>query len=99
MAQPTPLPHTIPGHHTDRLKARRLLHGLMRRHFDTAELKQLCFDIGVEFDNLEAEGGRDGYITALLLYAFRTETTERLLHRLRELRPTAGWPEVERLVS
>jgi hypothetical protein len=84
---------------TDRLKARRLLHGLIRRHFSTAELRHLCFDIGVEFDSLSSSGGRDDYITALLLYSFRTSATERLLQRLRELRPEADWPTIKQLES
>jgi hypothetical protein len=96
MAQPTPLPMAIPDQ-TDRLKARQMLHTLMRQHFNKEDLRQLCFDIGVSFDNLDAEGGRDSYITALLLYSFRTGTTGRLLQRLGELRPAAGWPAAERL--
>jgi hypothetical protein len=53
----------------------------------------------VEFDSLSSSGGRDDYITALLLYSFRTSATERLLQRLRELRPEADWPTIKQLES
>jgi hypothetical protein len=74
------------------LQSRRLLHGLIRQHFNTAELQGLCFDLAVEYEDL-AQGGRDSYIKALLLYSFRNNITDRLLQRLEELRPDVAWPD------
>jgi hypothetical protein len=85
---------------TDRLNSRRLLHGLIRQYFNTAELKGLCFDLAIEYEDL-ADGGRDSYITSLLLYCFRQgeKETGRLLERLEQLRPEVVWPELGQLVS
>lgn len=79
---------------TDRLEARRALHGLIHAHFDPEELRQLCFDLGVIYGDL-GEGGHDDKIRELVLLSIRSGHVGRLLRRLRELRPGVDWPDVE----
>lgn len=80
---------------TDRLKARQLLHGLIRQHLDVTDIRLLCYDLGIDFEELDGTGGKDGLITSLLLKSFREEQTGRVIARLREIRPSVTWPDVE----
>lgn len=77
---------------TDRLRRRQLLHGLLRYHFDTEELRSLCFDLGVDYDDLIGQG-KDGIIRELILQSIRRNHTARLLERLEQLRPGVEWPK------
>lgn len=80
---------------TDRLEARRLLHGLIRQHLDVTDIRLLCYDLGIDFEELDGTGGKDSLIVAFLLKCFREGQTGRVIARLREIRPSVTWPDVE----
>lgn len=77
---------------TDRLSARKALHGLIHVHFDAGELNQLCYDLGILHDDL-GSGGHDTRIMELILMVIRLGRRDDLLKRLRELRPGVDWPD------
>lgn len=79
---------------TDRLEARRALHGLIYANFSGDELEQLCFDLGVTADDL-GDGSHNHRVMELVLLCIRNREMPRLRRRLRELRPAIEWPDVE----
>lgn len=74
-----------------RLRQRQLLHMQMRTHLDDSELKQLCFDLGVDHENL-GTGGKDDRIRELILMAIQRQFAEKMLARLADIRPRVNWP-------
>lgn len=58
--------------------------------FDQDELRGLCFDLNVAFDNLDGKT-RDTKIIALLEYCKRRGIVESLIKRCQELRPHLVW--------
>lgn len=79
---------------TDRLRSRQLLHNLIHQHFDAGDVRQLCYDLGIVYDDL-GDGGHDDRVRELILRVIRDDHMGRLLRRLRELRPGVDWPDVE----
>lgn len=65
----------------------------MERTFDLEELRQLCFELSLDSDNLRGEG-KSAFIRELLLYLLRINRLDELMHRLRIVRPNANWPEL-----
>ncbi len=78
---------------TNRLDNRLIFHGLLHDHFDAEELKTLCFDLGVVYDDLGGDG-HDDRVRELILRCMRDECMGRLLWRVRQLRPAVDWPEI-----
>lgn len=76
---------------TDRLEARRLLHGLIHTHFDADDLKQLCFEMAIIHDDL-GEGGHDHRILELIMMIIREGRQAQFLKALERHRPGVAWP-------
>lgn len=76
---------------TVRLRLRQLLHMQIRTHLDDADLRMLCFDLGIDHENL-GTGGKDDRIRELILMAVQQRFTEKMLARLVEIRPAVDWP-------
>jgi len=51
-------------------------------HFGVEELKTLCFDLGVKFDNLAGEG-LDAKVAALIVWFEERDRTFELIEKLR----------------
>ncbi len=67
-------------------------------HFDTEELRTLCFDLGVEYDDLPGEG-RAGKVRELLRYIERHERIHDLLKVGKELNPDLAWERISEVVE
>ena len=70
---------------------------LLTRHFNLEELRTLCFELGVPFDELGGQGVR-GVARELLLYVQRRDRLPELLAALRVERPSVAWPGAAELV-
>ncbi len=66
------------------------LRQLFSENFDQSELRILCFDLKVDFDQLKGEI-KEEKIIELILYMARHHRLEELLARCRELRPSVRW--------
>jgi hypothetical protein len=65
------------------------------RRFDKAELRRLCFDLGVEYDNLPAEGlGKIHKAMELVRYLDRREGIDGLLTLCERERPSTNWKQL-----
>jgi len=84
---------TPPKPTTDRLEARKALHGLIHTYLDADDLRQLCFDLGIVYGDL-GDGGHDDRIRELVLMVIRDGRGAALVRRLKELRPGVDWVEV-----
>jgi hypothetical protein len=85
----TTTPRTI--RETDRLFSRQSLHQLIHDNFDAEDLRQLCFEIGIAYDDLGGRGHNDR-VRELILLVVNNDSAGRLLEKLRELRPLTEWP-------
>mgnify|MGYP002624780024 FL=1 len=74
------------------LQNRIRLRELMVRYFNKAELETLCFDLGIDKDNLP-NATKPELAQEIILYCERHDKLERLLEICREQRPHAEWPE------
>jgi formylglycine-generating enzyme required for sulfatase activity len=78
---------TVPETRTpDRAKLRRNL----RTCFDESELRDLCFDIGIDYDSLRGEGKGDK-ARELVAYLERRGRLSELIEVCEELRPKVPW--------
>jgi hypothetical protein len=83
----------FPGY--DRRKLLKLLTG----YFSLDELRTLCFNIGVDFDDL-GSGGKESIARELiLLMGRRPERLATLINEIRAQRPSISWNDGETLVS
>jgi hypothetical protein len=71
---------------------------LLTRHFNLEELRTLCFELGISFDELGGQGVR-GVARELLLYVQRRDRLPELLTTLRVERPSVAWPDATGLPS
>ena len=79
--------------HPDKLPANlRHIHKLLVDSFDQDELRTLCFELGVRFDDLGGEGV-SAKARELLLLLERTKQIAALLVRAEALRPRVAWRE------
>jgi len=65
---------------------RRRLHQLFVRHFDTEELRAICFDLGEDYDSLPGEG-KAGKARELIAYLERRGRISELAAVASEMRP------------
>ena len=72
--------------------ALNLLHHRLIGHFDREELRTLCFDLGVRYDDL-GDDRISALARELLLQLQRAKRLEALLTRLEDLRPQVAWRE------
>lgn len=75
----------------DRRK-RAQLRSLMIQHFDMQDLKDLCFDFKIDFDNLGAESNKNEKVRALILYMENRLELKQLVEATRIVRPQVDWP-------
>ena len=59
---------------------------ILVEYFDLEELRTLCFDLGVDFDNLRGEG-KSSKARELIAYLQRRDQLNRLTRYIRQLRP------------
>jgi hypothetical protein len=58
--------------------------------FDDSELRDLCFDMGVEYESLRGEA-KSGKARELLAWCERRERVSDLVAKCKELRPKVSW--------
>lgn len=73
----------------DRLDQAALRQKLMSL-FSLDELQQICFDLGVDYEDLGSEG-KSAKAVKLILFCQRRGRTAQLIEICRALRPEAGW--------
>ena len=61
--------------------------------FDASELATLCFDLGVDYENLDAVG-KDDKARELVAYMNRAGRLGELVQACRRQRPSAAWPDL-----
>ena len=71
---------------------------LLTRHFNLEELRTLCFELGIPFDELGGQGLR-GVARELLLYVQHRDQLPELLAALTVERPSVAWPDATGLPS
>lgn len=76
----------------DLLQNRIRLKELMVRYFNKEELEDLCFDLGIDKDNLP-NATKQELAKETILYCERHDKLDRLLEICRKQRPHAEWPE------
>lgn len=64
---------------------------LIDRHFSRDDLEELCFGLGVDYENLASNGKRTK-ARALVLRYFRHGTLDLLVQECQYRRPLAQWP-------
>ena len=70
----------------------RQLRELIIQGFGREELRTLCFDLDVEYDDLPAEG-RSGKARELIIYMDNRGRTAELLALCAQRRPLLEWPD------
>jgi hypothetical protein len=68
------------------------LHKQLDRSFSLEEVRGLCFELGVDFDNVAGEG-KSARIRNLILQMARRDQLQELVDAARRERPHAGWPD------
>lgn len=82
----------MPPEHERLIQIRDLIH----KHFDLGEFKDLCFGLGVLYDDLPGEGqGLAARILELVLYCNRNGLMEHLVALCQQRRSHANWPTLE----
>jgi hypothetical protein len=76
--------------HSPDQEDRSRLRQLLTRHFNPGELQTLCFELGVEYDDLP-EGGRVDKIRELITHLERRGRIPDLIAVGRRLRPDVAW--------
>jgi hypothetical protein len=66
------------------------------RHFSEEELRTLCFELRVDYENLSAQG-KAGKVRELILHLERVGRTDELIDRCRKLRPNISWEDTSGL--
>ncbi|RMH21285.1 MAG: tetratricopeptide repeat-containing protein [Gammaproteobacteria bacterium] len=68
----------------------RRLRDLLLTHFDIAELNELCFELGVEFEDIPGSTLSDKS-SELILYCERHDRTQELIEVCKKNRPMVKW--------
>jgi hypothetical protein len=66
------------------------LRGLIGKYFNVGELKSLCFDIDINYDELPGEN-LSIKVQELVSYCYRHNRTEELIAVCKQLRPHGTW--------
>lgn len=70
------------------------LRQLINLHFSLEEVRELCFRVGVRYDDLEGEGLANK-VRELVLYMDRAKQVDELIHYCLYARPKVAWPALE----
>lgn len=73
--------------------SKKQLHSLLRRHFSLEELRTLCFNLDIDFEDLEG-GNKEGLTRELILYSIRHGIENELIIELNEMQPKVRWPSL-----
>jgi hypothetical protein len=68
------------------------LRQIFTNRFSEGELRALCFDLGVDYNNLPGQGRSDKVIE-LISFLERRRRIPELVNVLKQLRPDISWPE------
>jgi hypothetical protein len=82
----------ISDQETQNLHNRTTLRALMTSVFDVSDLKNICFDLGIDYENLEGNK-KDDKIRELIKHCERSRVLENLVSRCQEKRPNSIWPD------
>jgi hypothetical protein len=63
---------------------------ILSARFDLEELRTLCFELGVDFDDLRGEG-KTAKARELILRMQRRQQVEKLIKKIRDMRPDIDW--------
>lgn len=74
-----------------RLESRKVLHSLIHEYMDDGDLRQICFELGVSYDDL-GDGGHDTKIVELIMMMIREGRQSHFLRVLETHRPGVAWP-------
>ena len=74
------------------------LRDLLAYHFSLEELRGLCFDLGLEYEDLPGET-RPGRAQSLIEYCLRRGRLPELHRRCTALRPLVDWPDLPALAG
>lgn len=77
--------------HLDQDKARRVAH-LVDHHFNENELRTLCLDFHLEYENVEGETKAEKALE-LAMYFYRRKTLDVFVNWLAGQRPEVDWPD------
>jgi len=88
---------SIPDHESSLFGGLRAdLRNKITSYFNDDEIQSLCFDLGIEYENLAGET-REAKARELVIYCERTSKVSQLVNRCRELRPSVDWRAPEHL--
>jgi Effector-associated domain 7/GRAM domain len=86
-----PLGHAVPDQDSSFFERFRVeLRKKIATHFSDDEIKTLCFDLGIEYENLAGDG-REAKARELVIHCERTGRIPRLVDKCQELRPNVIW--------
>jgi hypothetical protein len=71
-----------------------LFRQLLSHYFSLDELKTLCFDVDIEYDNIPGEQTRDAFSRELILYAKRKGLILKLIVLAVTMRPKVDWSNI-----
>jgi tetratricopeptide (TPR) repeat protein len=83
---------TLAGESILEPEQRAQLHRLLSRHFNPEELRQLCFELDIDYDDLEGNT-KSARGLALIDYLDRRGRLPELQMELKEKRPRVAWPD------
>ncbi len=72
--------------------AQNNLYQLLSQHFDKSELRQLCFELHIDYEELSEQRKAD-FVRELILYCQRHKRLPDLLQACRRFRPEVTWPD------
>ena len=72
------------------------LRKLLTRHFNISELQIICFDIGVDYEELEGLN-KTTKVQGLINYLQRRNELRLLIGEAKEQRPSVNWPDINSL--
>jgi len=87
--QPFPAPQPTPPPTSVNANSRTVLREVLVKHFSDNELRNLCFDLGVEYDDLGGEG-KSGKARELIAYLERRDRLGELVQIVNRERPEAN---------
>ncbi|KAA3665258.1 MAG: hypothetical protein DWQ04_01515, partial [Chloroflexi bacterium] len=69
------------------------LRQLLEKHFNKSELRDICFELDIDFENLPGQTKRDK-VRELITFCHRHGSSPKLQTNLRKLRPAVDWPDI-----
>lgn len=74
------------------------LRDLLNQYFDNNELRQLCLDLSIEYENLPGDT-RSAKAQALVEYCLRRQRLPDLIQQCAQQRPAITWPDVTAILA